>query len=152
MANDLPAVRWVGGVEIELLAMATGARIVPRFSELSPDKLGRCAPAAPPFSSDFGFQFFNLFFPLFQGALGRPTAWPSHAQHHEGCASAVEVAERAWPARGQCAAHDGANGTTSACISHACPHCLSLCMHVLAVCGVVVVDSHAPAAASCAWL
>ena len=41
MANDLPAVRWVGGVEIELLAMATGARIVPRFSELTPDKLGR---------------------------------------------------------------------------------------------------------------
>ena len=35
------AVRWVGGVEIELLAMATGARIVPRFSELTPDKLGR---------------------------------------------------------------------------------------------------------------
>ena len=34
------AVRWVGGVEIELLAMATGARIVPRFSELTPDKLG----------------------------------------------------------------------------------------------------------------
>ena len=32
--------RWVGGVEIELLAMATGARIVPRFSELSADKLG----------------------------------------------------------------------------------------------------------------
>merc|ERR1719324_1131480 len=40
MSNDLPAVRWVGGVEIELLAMATGARIVPRFSELSADKLG----------------------------------------------------------------------------------------------------------------
>ena len=38
--NDLPAIRWVGGVEIELLAMATGARIVPRFVELSPDKLG----------------------------------------------------------------------------------------------------------------
>ena len=36
-------VRWVGGVEIELLAMATGARIVPPFSELTPDKLGRCA-------------------------------------------------------------------------------------------------------------
>ena len=35
------AVRWVGGVELELLAMATGARIVPRFSELAPDKLGR---------------------------------------------------------------------------------------------------------------
>ena len=31
LAHDLPAVRWVGGVEIELLAMATGARIVPRF-------------------------------------------------------------------------------------------------------------------------
>jgi T-complex protein 1 subunit epsilon len=41
MANDLPAVRWVGGVEIELIAMATGARIVPRFQELSPDKLGQ---------------------------------------------------------------------------------------------------------------
>merc|ERR1719276_598594 len=34
MHNDLPAVRWVGGVEIELLAIATGARIVPRFEEL----------------------------------------------------------------------------------------------------------------------
>ncbi len=41
LVNDLPAVRWVGGVEIELLAMATGARIVPRFSELTPEKLGR---------------------------------------------------------------------------------------------------------------
>jgi len=40
MLNKLPAIRWVGGVEIELLAMATGARIVPRFSELTPDKLG----------------------------------------------------------------------------------------------------------------
>merc|ERR1712216_708095 len=40
MQNDLPAVRWVGGVEIELLAIACGARIVPRFSELSSDKLG----------------------------------------------------------------------------------------------------------------
>lgn len=48
MANDLPAVRWVGGVELELLAMATGARIVPRFSELAPDKLGRQArPTSP---------------------------------------------------------------------------------------------------------
>ena len=33
MANDLPAVRWVGGVEIELIAMATGARIVPRWGQ-----------------------------------------------------------------------------------------------------------------------
>ena len=48
MASELPAVRWVGGVELELLAMATGARIVPRFSELSPDKLGRHVPC--PFS------------------------------------------------------------------------------------------------------
>lgn len=39
--NDLPAIRWVGGVEIELLAVATGARIVPRFSEITPEKLGR---------------------------------------------------------------------------------------------------------------
>jgi len=41
MHNNLPAVRWVGGVEIELLAIATGARIVPRFEELTPDKLGK---------------------------------------------------------------------------------------------------------------
>lgn len=36
----LPAVRWVGGVELELIAIATGGRIVPRFQELSADKLG----------------------------------------------------------------------------------------------------------------
>jgi T-complex protein 1 subunit epsilon len=36
----LSAVRWVGGVEIEHIAMATGGRIVPRFEELSADKLG----------------------------------------------------------------------------------------------------------------
>merc|ERR1719284_1238595 len=42
MQNDLPAVRWVGGVELELIAIATNARIVPRFAELSPDKLGTC--------------------------------------------------------------------------------------------------------------
>jgi len=41
MHNNLPAVRWVGGVEIELLAIATGARIVPRFEEITPEKLGR---------------------------------------------------------------------------------------------------------------
>jgi len=39
--NKLPAVRWVGGVELELLAIATGGRIVPRFEELSADKLGK---------------------------------------------------------------------------------------------------------------
>jgi T-complex protein 1 subunit epsilon len=40
MQNKLPAVRWVGGTEIELLAIATGARIIPRFSEITPEKLG----------------------------------------------------------------------------------------------------------------
>ena len=40
MQNDLPAVRWVGGVELELIAIACNARIVPRFSELSAEKLG----------------------------------------------------------------------------------------------------------------
>ena len=40
LANDLPAVRWVGGVEIELIAIATGGRIVPRLEELSSAKLG----------------------------------------------------------------------------------------------------------------
>ena len=34
------AVRWVSGTDIELLAMATGARIVPRFESLTADKLG----------------------------------------------------------------------------------------------------------------
>mmetsp|Transcript_31984 Transcript_31984/g.72733 ORF Transcript_31984/g.72733 Transcript_31984/m.72733 type:complete len:334 (+) Transcript_31984:755-1756(+) len=41
LQNELPAVRWVGGVELELIAIATGGRIVPRFSELSEAKLGR---------------------------------------------------------------------------------------------------------------
>jgi len=40
LQRDLPAVRWVGGPEIELIAIATGGRIVPRFQELSKDKLG----------------------------------------------------------------------------------------------------------------
>jgi hypothetical protein len=41
VCQGLPAVRWVGGPEIELIAIATGGRIVPRFSELSADKLGQ---------------------------------------------------------------------------------------------------------------
>ena len=41
LQNQLPAVRWVGGVEIELLAIATGAKIVPRFEELNESKLGK---------------------------------------------------------------------------------------------------------------
>merc|ERR1711881_330995 len=40
LQNELPAVRWVGGPEIELIAIATGGRIVPRFCELSKEKLG----------------------------------------------------------------------------------------------------------------
>ncbi|KAJ3142604.1 T-complex protein 1 subunit epsilon [Physocladia obscura] len=40
LQNKLPAVRWVGGPEIELIAIATNGRIVPRFEELSPQKLG----------------------------------------------------------------------------------------------------------------
>lgn len=40
LQKELPAVRWVGGPEIELIAIATGGRIVPRFEELTPEKLG----------------------------------------------------------------------------------------------------------------
>jgi len=38
--NGLPAIRWVGGPEMELIAIATHGRIVPRFEELKSDKLG----------------------------------------------------------------------------------------------------------------
>ncbi|KAF9052524.1 hypothetical protein BDZ89DRAFT_1005485 [Hymenopellis radicata] len=41
MQNDLPAVRWVGGPEIELIAIATQGRIVPRFEDLTAQKLGK---------------------------------------------------------------------------------------------------------------
>lgn len=41
LQKNLPAIRWVGGPEIELIAIATGGRIVPRFEELTPEKLGR---------------------------------------------------------------------------------------------------------------
>ena len=40
LTNQLPAVRWVGGPEIELIAIATNGRIVPRFEDLSAAKLG----------------------------------------------------------------------------------------------------------------
>lgn len=33
--SGLNAVRWISGTDVELLAMATGAKIVPRFEELS---------------------------------------------------------------------------------------------------------------------
>jgi len=41
MQNRLPAVRWVGGPEIELIAIATNGHIIPRFEEISPEKLGK---------------------------------------------------------------------------------------------------------------
>jgi T-complex protein 1 subunit epsilon len=41
LQNALPAIRWVGGVEMELIAIATGGRIVPRFSEAPTSKLGQ---------------------------------------------------------------------------------------------------------------
>lgn len=41
LSKQLPAVRWVGGPEIELIAIATGGRIVPRFEELTAEKLGK---------------------------------------------------------------------------------------------------------------
>ncbi|KAK0543760.1 T-complex protein 1 subunit epsilon [Tilletia horrida] len=41
LQHELPAVRWVGGPELELIAIATNGRIVPRFEDLSADKLGK---------------------------------------------------------------------------------------------------------------
>lgn len=40
LQHKLPAIRWVGGPEIELLAIATNGRIVPRFEDLKGEKLG----------------------------------------------------------------------------------------------------------------
>lgn len=40
LANQLNAIRWVGGVEMELIAIATGGRIISRFEDISPEKLG----------------------------------------------------------------------------------------------------------------
>jgi T-complex protein 1 subunit epsilon len=41
LQHNLPAVRWVGGPEMEMVAIATNGRIVPRFSELTAEKLGK---------------------------------------------------------------------------------------------------------------
>jgi T-complex protein 1 subunit epsilon len=41
MQNDLPAVRWVGGSEIEQIAIGTAGYIVPRFQDIKDTKLGR---------------------------------------------------------------------------------------------------------------
>merc|ERR1712176_1708589 len=43
LQNELPAIRWIGGCELELLALATNARIVPRFQQLETKKLGSCS-------------------------------------------------------------------------------------------------------------
>ncbi|EHN01664.1 Cct5p [Saccharomyces cerevisiae x Saccharomyces kudriavzevii VIN7] len=43
LQNDLPAVRWVGGQELEHIAISTNGRIVPRFQDLSKEKLGTCS-------------------------------------------------------------------------------------------------------------
>ncbi|KAJ1678324.1 T-complex protein 1 subunit epsilon [Spiromyces aspiralis] len=40
LQHGLPAIRWVGGLELELMAIATNGRIVPRFEDLAPEKLG----------------------------------------------------------------------------------------------------------------
>ena len=41
MHNNLPAVRWVGGAEIEQIALATGGRIISNFNDIKKEKLGR---------------------------------------------------------------------------------------------------------------
>lgn len=41
LQNNLPAIRWVGGSEIELVAIATAGRIVARFGDLGKEKLGK---------------------------------------------------------------------------------------------------------------
>lgn len=41
MQNNLPAVRWVGGAELELIALATGGRIINNFNDIKKEKLGR---------------------------------------------------------------------------------------------------------------
>jgi T-complex protein 1 subunit epsilon len=43
MENSLPAVRWVGGHELELIAVHIGASIVARFEDLREDCLGRAS-------------------------------------------------------------------------------------------------------------
>jgi len=41
LTNGLLAVRWVAGGDVELLAMATGGRIIPRFEDITSEKLGK---------------------------------------------------------------------------------------------------------------
>ncbi|OIR58532.1 MAG: T-complex protein 1 subunit epsilon [Amphiamblys sp. WSBS2006] len=41
VSSGLSAIRWIGGMEIEQLAIATDGRIVPRFEDITGKKLGR---------------------------------------------------------------------------------------------------------------
>lgn len=40
LKNGINAIRWVGGSDIELIALSTNSRIVPRFKDLTESKLG----------------------------------------------------------------------------------------------------------------
>jgi T-complex protein 1 subunit epsilon len=40
MHSNLPSVRWVGGAEIEQIALATGGRIINNFADIKKEKLG----------------------------------------------------------------------------------------------------------------
>jgi len=42
LRENLPAVRWLGGPDIELVSIATNSNIVPRFESLTSDKIGSC--------------------------------------------------------------------------------------------------------------
>ncbi len=41
MHNNLPSVRWVGGSEIEQIAVATGGKIISNFNDIKKEKLGK---------------------------------------------------------------------------------------------------------------
>lgn len=41
LQNGIAAIRWVGGDEIERIALTSGGIIIPRFSEIKKEKLGR---------------------------------------------------------------------------------------------------------------
>ena len=41
MRKNVPAVRWVGGAEIEQIALASGGRIINNFKDISKEKLGK---------------------------------------------------------------------------------------------------------------
>lgn len=41
LKENIPAIRWVGGMEMELIAIATGGKIIPRFEDIDASKLGK---------------------------------------------------------------------------------------------------------------